>query len=215
MKVTPLKAIVAITILITVCASIFILYQFLFIKHLEDKISNIQKPSEISNEKIIVKPPPPNASPNGHWHEYKWHDEPHDTDVSDSNIPQQSKPTLLTTEQINQLATSSDNVQQALKDHDTITQFYHDEANYYRKYETLLTDNEKINSEFDKVYIPEDKINALSDTEKIKYKDRLRLILRKLDLNKSRRDLLEKEKPKRPDDAFSRYQKYIKLVSGE
>lgn len=215
MKVTPLKAIVAVTILVTVCVSVFILYQFSSIKRLEDKISEIQNQPEKSNKKVLVKSPPPNASPKGHWHGDEWHDEPHDTDVSDSNIPQRSKPTLLTAEQINQLSTSHDNFQQALKDHDTITQFYHDEANYYRKYESLLTDNEKINSEFNKVYIPEDKINTLSDTEKIKYKDRLRLILRKLDLNKSRRDLLEKEKPIRPDGAISRYQKYIKLVSGE
>ena len=26
-----------------------------------------------------AKPPPPGASPNGHWHDGVWHDEPHDT----------------------------------------------------------------------------------------------------------------------------------------
>ncbi len=31
----------------------------------------------------VVKPPPPGASPNGHWHGDEWHDEPHQTPIAE------------------------------------------------------------------------------------------------------------------------------------
>lgn len=48
--------------------------------------------------------------------------------------------------------------------------------------------------------------------QKIRYIDRLKLILKKLDLNQAKRDSLKEEKPVPPVDAMRRYHEYGKLV---
>ena len=35
------------------------------------------------NAQDVAKPPPPGASPNGHWHDGVWHNEPHNTHKSE------------------------------------------------------------------------------------------------------------------------------------
>ncbi|MYB93253.1 hypothetical protein F4054_19080 [Candidatus Poribacteria bacterium] len=46
----------------------------------------IYKPVEV--EEPVAKPPPPGASPNGHWHGDEWHAEPHEThDPPETLVP--------------------------------------------------------------------------------------------------------------------------------
>lgn len=48
----------------------------------------IYKPVEV--EQPVAKPPPPGASPNGHWHGDEWHEVPHEThEVPNDAIPPQ------------------------------------------------------------------------------------------------------------------------------
>lgn len=170
----------------------------------------LEKSNKPTPEVVEVdnRPPPPGKSfeGGGHWQGDEWHDAPH-TDAPTNNITQ-----LLTPEEINQVAISPNAREQALKDHETIVMYYHNEQVYYDKYEKLREDNRKIHEELDNIYIPQDEAHKLSETEKIRYIDRLKLILKKLDLNQARRDSLKEEKPVPPVDAMRRYHEYGKLV---
>ncbi|MDE0636170.1 MAG: hypothetical protein OXI43_10025 [Candidatus Poribacteria bacterium] len=104
-------------------------------------------------------PPGKSFEGGGHWHGDEWHDAPH-TDAPTNNITQ-----LLTPEEINQVAISPNAREQALKDHETIAMYYHNEQVYYDKYEKLREDNRKIHGELDNIYIPQDEAHKLSETE--------------------------------------------------
>ncbi|MDE0636853.1 MAG: hypothetical protein OXI43_13530 [Candidatus Poribacteria bacterium] len=208
-------------IFLTIIGFVF-MHQSREIEQLRQEAADSLKQIETSTPKPVIvekgntRPPPPGKSfeGGGHWHGDEWHDAPH-IDAPTNDIAQQDKVKLLTPEEINQVAISQNAREQALKDHETIAMYYHNEKVYYSKYERLREDNKKIQEEFDKFYVPQDKINELSEIEKIQHADRLKLILRKLDLNQARFDTLKKNKPVRPDEALHRYQEYSKLATSK
>ncbi|MDE0636836.1 MAG: hypothetical protein OXI43_13445 [Candidatus Poribacteria bacterium] len=212
--------IVSILISIIIAATAFIYWQATEMKHMRQQAAEFEKQLEEKEKPTIVKeekPPPPGASPNGHWHNGVWCEDTHTTpnsqnpsDVNTVQLPVSTHPdaTELVDIDTDKLMKSHPAFQeQAIADRKAVAVYHQKYKEHTKIYDEINTEWWAIKKEMDVLNkMPNDEFNNLPEAEKKELAKKYVQLQQQWDENRKRLATHKETKPVRPNDAFRRIQ---------